>query len=215
MKGEINMQNNTTEQSIEIFQENEIKLKNCLNCGNKIPFRNIKQQEYNKRKFCCRSCSAQYNNRKFHKRKRAKKKEIFCVNCGVELNIYQTKYCSNKCQFEYQQKQWEEKWLNGEVSGNCNGAWQETKDRVRSYLFKKYDSKCSRCGWGEVNPYTGKIPLEVEHIDGNAENTTPDNITLLCPNCHSLTKTYRGANRGNGRPKTWIPKINLNIENYI
>lgn len=128
-----------------------------------------------------------------------------CLNCGKEINS-KNKYCSHKCQLEYQQKQWEEKWLNGEVSGNCNGSWQEVKDRVRNYLFKKYDNKCSRCGWGEINPYTGKIPLEVEHIDGNAENTTPDNVILLCPNCHSLTKTYRGANRGNGRPKTWIPK---------
>ncbi len=25
------------------------------------------------------------------------------------------------------------------------------------------------------------------------------NLTLLCPNCHSLTKTYKGANKGGGR----------------
>lgn len=142
-----------------------------------------------------------------------RKKEIElkkCLNCGKEIS-HKNKYCSHKCQIEYQQKQWEEKWFNEEVSGNCNGVWQDVKDRVRSYLFKKYDNKCSRCGWGEVNPYTGKIPLEIEHIDGNAENTTPENVTLLCPNCHSLTATYRGANRGSGRPKTWIPKTELDI----
>lgn len=132
-----------------------------------------------------------------------------CLNCGNELIKYQTKYCSTTCQRAYEQKKWEQKWLNGEVSGNCNGDWKEVRDRVRNYLFKKYDNKCSKCGWSEVNPFTGKIPLEVEHIDGNAENTTPENLTLLCPNCHSLTATYRGANRGKGRPKTWIPKINI------
>lgn len=26
-----------------------------------------------------------------------------------------------------------------------------------------------------------------------------DNLRLICPNCHSLTSTYRGANRGQGR----------------
>ena len=57
-----------------------------------------------------------------------------------------------------------------------------------------------------INPFTGNVPLEIEHIDGDANNTSPDNVTLLCPNCHSLTSTYRGANRGRGRPKTWIPK---------
>lgn len=141
------------------------------------------------------------------------KKEIElkkCLNCDKEIS-HKNKYCSNKCQREYEQKQWKEKWLNGETSGNCNGIWQDVRDRVRNYLFKKYDNKCSRCGWGEVNPYTGKIPLEIEHIDGNAENTTPENVTLLCPNCHSLTATYRGANRGNGRPKTWIPKTELDV----
>ena len=128
-----------------------------------------------------------------------------CLNCEKEIK-QQNKYCSTKCQREYQQKLWEEKWLLGEVDGNINPVWTEPSRRVRTYLLKKYNNKCSRCGWGEINPFTGSLPLEVEHIDGNPYNTTPDNVTLLCPNCHSLTKTYRGANRGNGRGKTWIPK---------
>lgn len=166
------------------------------------------------RKFCNIECSNKYKRQ--HPEINIKyacldnKNKSNCLNCGKEISR-KNKYCSNKCQIEYQQKQWEEKWLNGKVSGNCNGAWQNIKDRVRSYLFKKYDNKCARCGWSEINPYTGSIPLEVEHIDGNAKNTTPENVTLLCPNCHSLTATYRGANRGNGRPKTWIPKTELDI----
>jgi predicted HNH restriction endonuclease len=50
-----------------------------------------------------------------------------------------------------------------------------------------------------MNPYSKKIPLEVEHIDGNYMNSKEENLTLLCPNCHSLTSTAKGANRGNGR----------------
>ena len=76
-------------------------------------------------------------------------------------------------------------------------------DRIRNYLFKKYNNSCAICGWNTVNNFTGKIPLEVEHIDGNYKNNRPENLTLLCPNCHSLTATYRGANKGNGRKKTW------------
>ena len=137
-----------------------------------------------------------------------------CVNCGCTIsgkNISTRKYCSHKCQFEYQQKQWEEKWLSGEISGfSETDHWGNVPDRIRTYLFKKFDSKCSICGWGERNKYTGKIPLEVEHIDGNHANNRPENLTLICPNCHSLTKTYRGANRGNGRGKTWMP-INTDV----
>jgi predicted HNH restriction endonuclease len=41
--------------------------------------------------------------------------------------------------------------------------------------------------------------LEIEHIDGNFENNAEENLELLCPNCHSLTSTYKGANKGSGR----------------
>ena len=139
-----------------------------------------------------------------------KKKENFCLNCGTPLNSRQTKYCKHKCQQEYQQKQWEEKWISGEISGfSEENHWGGIPDRIRTYLFKKYNSKCANCGWGEINPYSKTIPLEIEHIDGNYKNNRPENVTLLCPNCHSLTKTYRGANRGHGRGKTWKPIINL------
>ena len=52
---------------------------------------------------------------------------------------------------------------------------------------------------GEINKYTNKIPLEIEHIDGNYKNNNEENLILLCPNCHSLTSTYKGANLNNGR----------------
>ncbi|MGW4228708.1 HNH endonuclease signature motif containing protein [Streptomyces sp. NPDC004980] len=55
---------------------------------------------------------------------------------------------------------------------------------------------CARCGTGSV--WRGRpLPLEVDHIDGNWRNNQPQNLRLLCPNCHSTTETYRG--RGKGR----------------
>ncbi|MGH7716001.1 MAG: HNH endonuclease signature motif containing protein [Vulcanimicrobiaceae bacterium] len=58
---------------------------------------------------------------------------------------------------------------------------------------------CSRCGWAERHPTTGRIPVEVEHIDGDWRNNRPANLTLLCPSCHALTPTYRALNWGRGR----------------
>lgn len=161
-----------------------------------------------RKKFCNSSCAASYNNqgvRRNYKSNVDYNNSNKCVNCGTDIPR-QNKYCSSKCQHEYEQKEWEKKWFAGEVSGNINPVWTSYSNRVKTYLFNKYDSKCAKCGWGETNPYTGTVPLEVEHIDGNPYNTTPDNVTLLCPNCHSLTATYRGANRGNGRGITWLPK---------
>lgn len=62
---------------------------------------------------------------------------------------------------------------------------------IRKYLFDLHDSKCQQCGWGEINPYTNNIPLEVEHCDGDSQNNKIENLKLLCPNCHSLTETYK------------------------
>lgn len=56
---------------------------------------------------------------------------------------------------------------------------------IVQYLFDKYNNQCARCGWHEVNPFTGKVPLEVEHIDGDYRNNDESNLTLLCPNCHA------------------------------
>jgi hypothetical protein len=70
---------------------------------------------------------------------------------------------------------------------------------LKRYLLWKRGEHCSRCGWAERHPVTGKVPVELEHIDGNWENNAFENITLLCPNCHSLTPTFRALNRGHGR----------------
>lgn len=72
---------------------------------------------------------------------------------------------------------------------------------IRRYLFEKFENSCSICEWSEINPYTGLIPLEVEHVDGNYTNNKEDNLVLLCPNCHSLTSTYKALNKGKGRPR--------------
>lgn len=124
-------------------------------------------------------------------------KEKFCKSCGKILTGRSKVFCDNHCQQEYYFKEWVKRWKNGEETG-VSGDYAISK-HLRRYIFEKYDNKCSRCGWSQVNPYTGKIPLEVDHIDGDYTNNNENNLTLLCPNCHSLTPTYKGANSGRGR----------------
>jgi predicted restriction endonuclease len=97
-----------------------------------------------------------------------------------------------------------EQYINDWQQGINTGMRGKTSlsHHIRKYLFEKYDSKCCQCGWSEINPYTNKIPLEVEHIDGDYTNNCESNLELLCPNCHSLTKTYKGANKNKGRPRS-------------
>lgn len=119
-----------------------------------------------------------------------------CINCNKPINK-RSKYCSNKCQKEYQYKTYINKWKNNQING-MRGEYQ-ISSYIKTYLFNKYSNKCARCGWGEVNKYTNKIPLEIEHIDGNYKNNVEENLILLCPNCHALTSTYKGANLNKGR----------------
>ena len=54
------------------------------------------------------------------------------------------------------------------------------------------------CGWSQVHSITNKVPIQLEHIDGNSDNNKLSNLKLLCPNCHSLTPTYGALNKNNG-----------------
>ena len=120
-----------------------------------------------------------------------------CLNCGKQLDKrHKQKFCSNQCQSDYKYKTYIESWKNGYKDG-MTGKYGLSK-YIKKYLFEKYKNKCQICGWGETNKKTGKIPLEVHHIDGDYTNNNEENLQLLCPNCHSLTENYKNAN-DNGR----------------
>ena len=98
-----------------------------------------------------------------------------CSNCNIITK--NKKFCSNKCQQEFKYKKYIDKWLAGKETG------------TRSNGFT-------------VRNYVRRIPvLEVEHLDGNSSNNRPENLDLICPNCHSLTTTYKALNKGNGNQK--------------
>lgn len=128
---------------------------------------------------------------------KSEKERRYCLNCGKELDYSAKKYCSNKCQTEFQYKDYISKWKSGEVDG-ISGKY-EVSNHIRRYLFEKYDSSCQVCGWDEQNPYTGLVPLQIHHIDGNCLNNKEENLQLLCPNHHALTETYGSLNKDSSR----------------
>lgn len=121
-----------------------------------------------------------------------------CLNCGTECPVSHqktNKYCSVSCQQKFQYNSYIIEWKQGINTGSkVNG---DISNYVRRYLADKLNSTCSGCG---ITEWQGKpITLEIEHIDGCGTNHTEDNMTLLCPNCHSQTDTYKSKNRGKGR----------------
>ena len=166
-------------------------MSSCLYCG--------KELTKKRNKFCSHSHAAIYNN---IQRGYASSKK-FCARCGKEFSKKQKGsgqiYCSNQCHVDYKNEIKISQWLTGESDGSGEKDKQTLSKTIRDYLLEKSNYRCSMCGWSEVNEYSGKIPLEIDHIDGHSENNRPENLRVLCPNCHSLTSTAGILNKGNGR----------------
>jgi len=161
------------------------------------------------RAYCSQSCAAHVNNIKHPKRrvvnmsedgvKRRRKyrgkKDNECLSCGKPV-IH--KFCGPSCKHKLDRKN-----IFSQIeSGTFKRDNKETEQRwVKKYLIYVHGEKCVKCGWKEVNPYSGNVPIEIEHKDGNSDNNSLENVELLCPNHHSLTPTYKGLNAGKGRHK--------------
>jgi len=68
-----------------------------------------------------------------------------------------------------------------------------SNERRRKRVIIEQDWKCNKCGISKclINP----ISFEIDHIDGNNNNNDRKNLEALCPNCHSITDTWRGRNK--------------------
>lgn len=68
--------------------------------------------------------------------------------------------------------------------------------KLKTKLFAKgiKKPKCELCGWAAV-AIDGRIPLELDHINGRRCDNRLENLRILCPNCHSLQPTHRGRNK--------------------
>lgn len=165
----------------------------CLHCGDVIHVTGkMRVREARVKKFCSRSHAASYNNRT------AKKKEDKkCLACSRPVGR-RNKYCNVKCQGEYEYVQYINSWLAGKIDGNIKDCTRsqgvKPSARVNRWLREDRGDKCEECGWCRTHPVTGKVPLQTHHKDGNSSRTVPENLSLLCAACHSLTENWGALN---------------------
>jgi hypothetical protein len=180
---------NLRKSNIDAYLNNPLK---CKQCDKILPY-DIKSNI-----FCSHSCAATHNNslrgNKEPKNSENKpRKYLFrklnysCLHCGT-IKEYSSansnKYCSHTCQQLHRRKQQIE---DGTASSRT----------LKRYLIDTHGYRCWLCG---ITEWNGKsIVLELEHVDGNSENNEIGNLSILCPNCHSQTPTYKAKNKGNGR----------------
>lgn len=164
---------------LKIRTDYEGNPKKCKNCLEDLP--------YEKRflLFCSLSCSAKYNNKGV---KRHGEDPKNCLFCDKKLNNTTKIYCNSKCQHEYAWKNLKEKIKNGMYSSGFSGI-----KVIKRFCVEERGEKCEKCGLSEWQGE--KIPLNVHHKDGDAYNNKPDNLELICLNCHGITDNYGRLNK--------------------
>lgn len=155
---------------------------------------------------------------------------MICENCGTtHLGEYGSgRFCSSKCARGFSTKNSRAE-INDKVSKSLRGRQRigqpckpDTADKLRqvwitklmesdfedlSYESKRrriiieQDNKCNHCGASDW--YGHELVLEVDHINGINDDNRRANLEAICPNCHSVTDTWRGRNkpRTNGEKK--------------
>lgn len=174
---------------LQLYSDERGTMKNCLLCNAEL---NPKQ---NQQKYCSSSCAAKVNN-KFRKKKK------YCPQCSELITNNSSIYCSLACFHQKGKDEFIAKWKSDPNSTNTKHGISRT---IVIYLKEQAGWRCQspNCavpdGWSEVNPTTGTVPVEIDHIDGNSWNNHPDNLIVLCPSCHALTPNYRALNKESGR----------------
>ena len=167
----------------------------CKHCGKII----ITPKSENKL-FCNSSCAASFNNKIPKRNKQIKpivKKDIKInvekryANCNnILIKSSSKKFCSNKCQAELNWKNKKDEIILGNVTKSPT---------IKKFIIERDSYRCNICKletWNNV-----KIPLVLDHINGDSTNNFPINLRLICPNCDALSEFYKNKNKGRGRQK--------------
>lgn len=131
---------------------------------------------------------------------RGNRKTGICEYCGKEYYLYEEHrghYCSHECYIKAKKENLIKNWKEGRHNG-CDKRYKLTPT-VRSYIIESRGSCCEKCGFSGTNPYTGKSILQIHHKDGNASNTSENNLEVLCPNCHAMTENFGSRNKSSVR----------------
>ena len=75
------------------------------------------------------------------------------------------------------------------------GRWTNSHSlKLRLIKVGLKPAACELCGWAQRAP-DGRVPIELDHANGDHDDNRLENLRILCPNCHSLQPTHRGLNK--------------------
>lgn len=176
------------------------KLMSCLHCKKMVKVPGHRHKSF---KYCSRYCLWHYKN--IHDRKK-----LSCATCTkpftvIAVRATTARYCSKQCYYksmnklgsvlltccvcgvEFRRSPCKVKPSNQCCSITCRGLLKRTdqpgtRTSIRDWLKRRgLMLRCHRCGY-DTHPEI----LNVHHHDHNGQNHSPDNLEVLCPNCHAI-----------------------------
>lgn len=119
-----------------------------------------------------------------------------CIICGKFLTKgHKTPYCQ-----EHLRQHQKEKKIKSWLETGKTGYTVDTTIRgaIRDYILKDQNYKCAICGIN--NEWNNKqLNFILDHINGDASNSSRENVRLICPNCDSQLDTYKSKNKNSAR----------------
>ena len=122
----------------------------------------------------------------------------YCSICNKLLSDNNESGKCQKCLIEFNRQQKLERWLN---TGDTGFTVDTTiRGVIREYILKEQDNRCAICGikneWNK-----NVLNFVLDHINGDASDSSRENIRLICPNCDSQLPTFKSRNKNSARTK--------------
>jgi hypothetical protein len=152
----------------------------CVNCNQEFQAP-LPEHKRGHAKFCSLKCSTKYHGNIRHQHQELNAQ---CAQCGKFFHksaYQQTKsksglfFCSRKCK-DSAQRIGGIQAIQPSHYGTGNGL-----HTYRDIAFKYYPQKCMRCGYD-----ANLAAIIVHHKDRDRTNNTPENLEVLCCNCHAI-----------------------------
>lgn len=173
-------------------KDHRVEDRKCLDCEKIISVSKVTPLDKGR----CQECRAT---------RKKKKEDLYYENTFIETECTICKkqferstkngnasVCSPKCKGMYKLEQNDLRrrklFTNGKI---------KHRPSIRRILLSNNGHVCSICNGTEWSNQL--IPLQVDHIDGDASNNFPSNMRLVCYNCAAQLPTFTGRNRGKGR----------------